>query len=423
MRNRGMRKKRAQADPVPQIKTGSRAQPLALMRALTRTLTRTLTLGLMGVALAACDAPSRITEPAPPQTFVAVAAGALHTCAIRIDGVAFCWGDGTLGQLGNGANVTQGTPSRVSGSHTWVSVTAGQRHSCGLTDQGAVQCWGWNFQGQLGDATTFTQLSPVPIASTLRFVEVAAGLHHTCALAVDQTVWCWGAAGQGRLGNVLASDTSVPTQVGGADRFTSLAAGGFHTCAVRTDRRAVCWGLNHAGQLGDGSSLDRATPTPVLANLEFRSLGAGFSHTCGVTTDGRAFCWGEVARGAIGDRTDGPAGASNQLPSQVFAGAAFDQVSAGLHYTCALDQTRRIQCWGAGTEGQLGDPRLRDWATPQLVTTTDQATFRRVEASWGVHTCGLSRGSALYCWGRGDVGQLGNGTTTFTATPVRVQVP
>jgi alpha-tubulin suppressor-like RCC1 family protein len=375
------------------------------------------------IILAGCDTPTFSSEPIPPQAFVAVATGSTHTCALRLDGTAWCWGEGATGQLGTGRSRPEGVPARVMGNETFVALAAGQQHTCGLTDQGAVFCWGWNQYRQLGDGTGFTHNIPTQVSSTLRFTAVVAGIHHSCALAVDGTAWCWGASGQGRLGTPQGGDLSVPTAVQGNHRFTAITAGGFHSCGVRSDRRVLCWGMNHAGQLGDGTVEDRNTPVLVEGALQFQSVDAGYSHTCAVTPQRAIYCWGERARGALGDRTDGPAGAGTTVPSPLFSTQSFDRVSAGLHYACGVDRSRRIHCWGAGTEGQLGDPRLRDWSTAQLVTTPDQVRFATVSTSFGGHTCALTLGAALYCWGQGPRGELGAATTTFSPTPVRVQTP
>jgi alpha-tubulin suppressor-like RCC1 family protein len=382
---------------------------------------------LLGLSflLAGCD-PAAITgagEPAAPQTFLAVATGGNHTCAVRIDGSVWCWGDGAEGQLGTGENLRAFLPVRALSDEAYVGVTAGQRHTCALTDRGDIRCWGWNSQSQLGDGTTFTNNRPAGIASVVRFTQVVAGSLHTCALALDGRAWCWGASGQGQGGATPQSGVlSIPTVVPGPDRFVALSAGGFHTCGIRADRRVMCWGMNHVGQLGDGTSRNRDAPVLVASAVPFESIDAGYTHTCAVTPEGAVNCWGEGVRGALGDRTAGPVGSGTLQPSALFSPLSFSRVSAGLHYGCAVSRAQELHCWGAGTEGQSGDPRLLDWATPQGVLTSSPVRFRAVSASAGTHTCALSTGFVIYCWGEGPRGQLGLGSVTFTPTPSRVQI-
>jgi len=140
-----------------------------------------------------------------------ITAGGFHTCGLRSDGTAVCWGDNSSGQA-----------SPPSGTFTQLS--AGGYHTCGLRSDGTAACWGDNGSGQASPpAGTFTQLS----AGSYSF--------HTCGLRSDGTAACWGYNGSGQA--------SPP---GGT--FTQLSAGAEHTCGLRSDGTAACWGYNKYGQ-------------------------------------------------------------------------------------------------------------------------------------------------------------------------------
>ena len=304
-------------------------------------------------------------------------------------------------------------------------MTAGLRHSCALTDDGEVLCWGWNVRGQLGFGATFDTDHPLPIvvSAPIRFARVEAGWLHTCALAVDGRVHCWGANGQGQLGDGSTAGRAIPMPLSGDLRFISLSAGAFHSCAVATGGAAYCWGLNHTGQLGDGTVRSTVAPTRVAGSAPYREVSAGFSHSCGVTTAGEIRCWGENAFGELGNTTLGSPGMGTPTPVPVHGTQGYARVSVGLHYSCGVAAGRAASCWGAATDGQLGDARLRNAPTPQAIVAPDQTRFERVRAGAGLHTCGIGDRSALYCWGRGEHGELGSGDTTFSPTPVRVELP
>jgi alpha-tubulin suppressor-like RCC1 family protein len=95
---------------------------------------------------------------------VAVSAGTGHSCALNGAGILRCWGRNSEGQLGQG---TASSPVLVAqrvrglGARAPVAVAAGALHSCALLDNGRLRCWGWNEDGQLGNGTTTASAAPV----------------------------------------------------------------------------------------------------------------------------------------------------------------------------------------------------------------------------------------------------------------------
>jgi alpha-tubulin suppressor-like RCC1 family protein len=94
-------------------------------------------------------------------SFVAISAGAVHTCAVAVDGDVYCWGQNTYGQLGDGGTTDQPQPVAVVGQHAFASVRAFGSHTCGATTSGEAFCWGYNLDGQLGDGTRVHRTRPV----------------------------------------------------------------------------------------------------------------------------------------------------------------------------------------------------------------------------------------------------------------------
>ena len=66
---------------------------------------------------------------------MALSAGLFHTCGLRLDGSAECWGDNGDGQV-----------SPPSGS--FESLSTGGYHTCGLRSDGSAECWGDDDDGQ-----------------------------------------------------------------------------------------------------------------------------------------------------------------------------------------------------------------------------------------------------------------------------------
>src|SRR5437763_1481762 len=84
-------------------------------------------------------------------------------------------------------------------------------------------------------------------------------------------------------------------------------------------------------------------------------------------------------------------------------------VSGGFYHTCALMRDGTAQCWGKNTDGQLGNGTTKGSNTPVPVTGISNAAA--VVAGW-FHSCALMPDGTVQCWGNNSFGQLGNGTTT-----------
>jgi len=359
-----------------------------------------------------------VTVRAPvgsPPVFDQVFAGA-HACALTTTGAAYCWGYNGHGELGNGdTSIVNPTPIAVSGglSFQTLSVSKVDGVTCGLTPSGAAYCWGHNAGGQLGDGTKTDRLTPTPVDGGLTFTSIAVGTSHACGVAENGTAYCWGTTPNGAFGDGTAGVHLTPTATVAGFIFESIVAGSDYTCAVTIAGDAYCWGLGVQGQLGNGAALMRTTPTPVSGGLTFLGLAAGGLSTCGVTTERKAYCWGNNSFGTLGDST-----LSRRLaPVAVSGGLTFQSISAGFQTMCGVTDAGAGYCWGYNF-GALGDGTSEHRSTPVAVTGGLQ--LRRISAGTGF-SCGVTTAGAVYCWGDNSTGQLGDGTTRASETPVLVR--
>jgi alpha-tubulin suppressor-like RCC1 family protein len=150
--------------------------------------------------------------PLPPGPFLA--AGYDHTCAITAAGPTVCWGLNQNGQLGNGSGAaTAASPVIVAGGHAFAGVTAGLRHTCALDTDGAAWCWGDNTYGELGDGSNTPSNVPVAVAGGLRFAYLKAGELFTCGVTSEGVAYCWGDNEYGQLGDGSSRPTNRPVKV------------------------------------------------------------------------------------------------------------------------------------------------------------------------------------------------------------------
>jgi alpha-tubulin suppressor-like RCC1 family protein len=237
-------------------------------------------------------------------SFVLLDAADSHTCGLTGSGTVYCWGRGSAGQLGNGTTTgKQTTPVAVTGGHTFASLSTGRSHNCGVANGATAYCWGNNTSWELGDGTGTNRSSPVAVAGGLTFTSVIAGGSHSCGVATSGRVYCWGRNTFGELGDGTYTNRSTPVEISGGLGFAALTAGSLHNCGVTSGGASYCWGYNGDGQLGDGTMIDRTTIQAIAGALSFASLSAGFGHSCGVTASGAAYCWGDNLRGQLGDGT------------------------------------------------------------------------------------------------------------------------
>ena len=71
-----------------------------------------------------------------------IVSGLFASCGLTKQGVAFCWGNGFGGQLGNNSLAIHTGPAPVSGGFTFQQIGISDFDTCGLTTDGVVYCWG-----------------------------------------------------------------------------------------------------------------------------------------------------------------------------------------------------------------------------------------------------------------------------------------
>ena len=221
-------------------------------------------------------------QTVPHSERVTLSSGEQHTCALRADGTAMCWGEDL-------------DPAFVPPTNErFVTISSGNYHICALRADGTPVCWGYNSDGVV---------DPPPGE---QFVTISSGETHTCALKADGTPACWGENAYGKA--------DPPS----GEQLVTISSGGTHTCALRADGSPVCWGGYEDG---------RSDP-PV--GLRLTMISSGYDHTCGLTQNGSHICWG--AEGL--EMTSPP------------TSERFRHISSGFSYACALRLDGSPLCWG-----------------------------------------------------------------------------
>lgn len=291
----------------------------------------------------------------------------------------------------------------------------------------------WAAGGPQPTAATWTDAVPaqgeVAIATVGIPTEVATGANFSCAL-VSGEVWCTGDNSVGQLGtgDTTSSDVFVGPVRGELQGRTVLDidAGTSHTCATTADA-VFCWGLNDQGQLGVEGVASSTLPVRVPAHgaeSAATDLELGASSSC-VVAAGKAYCWGDTHTQA----------GSTGTPVQVSGGAlpvsaAVTDVGVGDDSACLVADGVPY-CWGKNARGQLGDGTTSESLTPvKVVTAGALAGFTSGDVSVAdefacVIGSGPDNGERTFCWGDNSAKQLGQSTNgaqvEMSSTPLQVR--
>ncbi len=417
----------------------------------------------------------------PPLTGVrSITSGAANSCALLTSGKVDCWGDDQFGELGNakyGRADNSAVPVAVKGvGGTGTldgvrSLAAGDFDVCALLTSGKVDCWG-------GPTPRFA----VPVAvkgvggsGTLSDVaSLIGGRNGFCALLASGGVDCWGAGNYGQLGNGTFytnpkdAGSAVPVAVegvGGSGTLGGVASlstdSGVGFCALLTSGGVDCWGEGNYGQLGNGTFYPfgnygggSAVPVAVegvggsgtlggVASLTSEDYdGSGGGDFCARLTSGKVVCWGYGRFGQLGNgRLDTTGNQGSAFPVAVKGASGtgtLDGVASLITEdgtTCALLTSGKVDCWGLGYDGQVGngkfytDGNAAGSALPVAVegvggTGTLAGVARLTGAALG--SCALLTSGGVDCWGYGYYGELGDGTfytrgNAGSAVPVSVK--
>lgn len=348
---------------------------------------------------------------------VGLATGQNHSCGITTGGIAQCWGDNDLDQLGDGSGADQNEPVAVNTSVRFFAIAAGENHTCGISRNGATYCWGDNSEGQMGNNSQIGSPVPLRVAGNQTFVQVSAGSEYTCGLDVGGMVWCWGSNGVGELGDGTGVKKLVPTRVVSPKRFVMVDAGTNHACALSTIGEAFCWGNNEHGGTGNFGDEAQLIPVPAAAGHTFVGINAGFQHSCAVTEEQTAFCWGLNNSGQLGTGATVGGVLARQVVDTTFF-LPWVSVAGGEGYSCGLINGGEAYCWGSNFLGALGDGSGLDHLHPSAVS--GGFTYSSI-TSFGFHTCALRTDGFAFCWGSNGSGQLGNAGTSDSEVPVAVE--
>ena len=323
------------------------------------------------------------------------------SAAITEDGELYCWGNNSVGTVGNGTFINQLTPVKILEDVREVFLSSGT--SIAITTNGDLYCWGFNIWGQVGNGTTINQSTPIKILKNVMVFDADGSTFS--AITTNGDLYRWGRNEGGELGNNSIINQLTPIKIlENVKEFSSYAG---VSGAITTNGDLYCWGLNWGGHVGNGTTENQLIPVKILENIKVCSIESEISGA--ITTNGDLYCWGRNVHGAVGN------GTTNDQLTPVKVLENVKSVLINNNYTTAAVTTNgELYCWGDNEYGQVGNGTRDTQLTPVKVLSSVKC-FTAYDTNKAITANG-----DLYCWGLNSYGQVGNGTTVNQLTPLKI---
>ncbi|MBX7148667.1 hypothetical protein K1X76_06235 [bacterium] len=353
-----------------------------------------------------------------------ISVGNAHSCFIKDDGVASCWGKNDFMSLGD-SSYTQSYSARprlvplYDNSESYVSITAGFSHTCAVTSNGHGRCWGYDAYGNNGNGFKNTLYNgkkfinadtAKPVVYSFEnngitqnieltdILQLGAGKNHNCAVLHNGAVECWGNASNWELGN---NDS-------GTNKNYAVAVLGYHGPGVN---------------LPNPECANTCNQSCVMPNYMGLMVAGTNMNTCLVRLDNKIECWGTESSDAPVNGNDTYSDAVHYPQSRFVLDSitktplekAF-YVAASSFHVCSVvdddipgDNVGSVYCWGTNDNSQLGDNTKTDQIMAVKVAGISNATMVDCGEKF---SCAVTTDGEVKCWGSQIVGRMGNGVSS-----------
>lgn len=364
-----------------------------------------LAIALLGTPIATV-AVTATSASADPFTYTAISVATRGACALTQDGIVVCWGDNPDRWVFPDKPVGMvRTPTKISlpGGLKWKSINSGEAYAnCGIAENDRAYCWGNHHIGTYFSPTSRTPVE-VEFPANIRVTDVQSGHSTACATTTTSELWCWGDAHY--LGDGSVDPVRIPVRIPMPDNnpIKRFNMGGGGVCAVTTAHNMYCWGSNGDGQLGLGYAQQfhySHSWTPVLvpapAGEQWDQPSYAGGRLCVLTVSGAGYCSGDNYNGSFGNGTYND---STRFTKMIVPdGERLITLATGWYHTCVGTESGKMWCFGRGDYGELGTGTSLGgltWRTPFV-----PAGVRFVSFDAGVAgTCALDSTGRVWCWG------------------------
>lgn len=377
---------------------------------------------------------------------VELAVGGGHACARMSNGTVRCWGDGTIGQLGNGAMKSSNRPVNVTGIHDAVSVIAGGLYSCALLSSGKIKCWGITEFGMLGKKMSGPEKCPISksnyfpcttkpmlVENVSSAVKLDGAFGRYCALLSSGKIKCWGGL----------NDYDDPP----LENVVSVSSGQAHSCALLSNGEVHCWGAEEYCGLGKEVCAEGLLSYDAACAYNGKTVYLKYSDAkkvCALAEAGNEKCHVNDGQGepwlcCPGETTVNDAG---EETTEYLCGRLYEstydcrnvmqmripdvwkhpaknlvnikRVRAGDHGSFAVTEDGRVFFWGMYEVYQIPNAKRYLPEGTDNILAFEPFEIKELKSvadisgsQWG--GCAVIEGGKIQCWGRNGSGTLGIG--------------
>ena len=296
-----------------------------------------------------------------------------------------------------------------------VQLASNNNIRCVLYSEGNIKCIGAaDFLGYEGITSIFNWNDANDVEGITNATQLAIGNAIACARLADGTVKCWH-----NYLPPLVTNFTVPQTIAGITTAAEVRIGEGFVSIRLDDGSLVSWGVNDFYPLGHPTSSVPQAVTGIPENYQITSHANGDNHSVAITTAGNVIMWGRKIIDQAGClNTGGIAGCVFMQPIQINNLTNIVKVSGGSNFSCALNNTGTINCWGYNLDGSLGNGALfaADGlpVNPSPVVNSAlqvQNDFIDIQSN-STQSCAIRSNKTVACWGANSWGELGNGTLT-----------
>lgn len=374
---------------------------------------------------------------------------------VTTEGELYGAGWNKYGQIGNNTTSTSvATPAKaqIPAGEKAVYVGVGGQATFVITDANNVYAMGSCEDYMLGIGTSCnsgsykrvpTRVSlPTPNSTNLNTIPAQEIVIDSSTVYIRMqggAVYGWGGNNWGQLANNSTNNVSTPIKIGtfgdsGKPKAKQIAFDGDTIYIVADDGKAYAAGRNDFGQMGVN------TTTSSYKTIQQVQMPSGSGNVIRVTTDqwfasfltdkGYVYSVGYNGRGQLGNGSTATRVKSPVqfiLPTGVTATYMYttslgdDGDSPNYDNTYVIGSDYRVYGAGANTFGQIGiGTTSSSVSTPKAMNVIDGISIKASDVlSGGGSAIVITTTGVVYSVGNNDSGQLGNGTTINSSTPIR----